>query len=152
MTSRRTLFSQIGNMMTSKQSTATTTDAGIAARHSHNIGPDGPILLQERYPTEQRWPIVLYNKAPEEVGVDPDAFGSPRSAAVSILLWFTLGAVIMVLPYTFGTGLATLGFAIASACGARAHSYSRLGRTRRNQTPTMVRSCSSPLKSSTLRV
>ena len=58
--------------MTSKQSTATTTDAGIAA----------------------------------------------PSAAMSILAWFTLSAVVMVLPNVFGSGMAALSFAIASACVA----------------------------------
>jgi VIT1/CCC1 family predicted Fe2+/Mn2+ transporter len=72
MTSRTTVFSHLGDMMTSRQSTATTTDAGIAA----------------------------------------------PSAVMSILLWFTLSVVVMVLPNVFGSGIAALSLAIASACAA----------------------------------
>jgi VIT1/CCC1 family predicted Fe2+/Mn2+ transporter len=37
---------------------------------------------------------------------------------MSILLWFTLSAVIMVLPHVFGSGMAALSLALGSACVA----------------------------------
>ena len=51
----------------------------------------------------------------EELGLDPDQLGSPWSAAVSSLLAFAAGAVVVVLPFVFGSGLAALFVAIASA-------------------------------------
>src|SRR6202165_4140061 len=62
--------------------------------------------------------VALDTMAREELGLDPDELGSPWSAAVSSLLAFALGAVVVVLPYTFGSGLAALIAAIALACVA----------------------------------
>jgi VIT1/CCC1 family predicted Fe2+/Mn2+ transporter len=52
----------------------------------------------------------------EELGLDPDQLGSPWSAAISSLLSFAVGAVVVVLPYVFGSGVAALVVAIASSC------------------------------------
>jgi VIT1/CCC1 family predicted Fe2+/Mn2+ transporter len=57
---------------------------------------------------------ALDTMAREELGLDPDQFGSQWSAAVSSLLSFALGAVVVVLPFVFGSGLA-VPIAIASA-------------------------------------
>ena len=95
MTSRRTVFSHFGgNIMTSKQPTATATGAGI----------------------ERRRPTSLDTMARGELGLDPDEPASPLSAAISSLLWLTLGAVVMVLPHMFDSSMAALSFAIALAC------------------------------------
>ena len=51
----------------------------------------------------------------EELGLDPGQLGSPWSAAVSSLLAFAVGAVVVVLPFALGSGLAALVVAIASA-------------------------------------
>lgn len=51
----------------------------------------------------------------EELGLDPDQLGSPWSAAISSLLAFAAGAVVVVLPFAIGSGLAALVVAIASA-------------------------------------
>jgi VIT1/CCC1 family predicted Fe2+/Mn2+ transporter len=59
---------------------------------------------------------ALDTMAREELGLDPDELGSPWSAAFSSLLAFALGAVVVVLPYLFGSGLAALIVAIALAC------------------------------------
>ncbi|MDT7665121.1 MAG: vacuolar iron transporter family protein [Pseudonocardiales bacterium] len=59
---------------------------------------------------------ALDTMAREELGLDPDELGSPWSAAFSSLLAFTLGAVVVVIPYLFGSGLAALVAAIALAC------------------------------------
>jgi VIT1/CCC1 family predicted Fe2+/Mn2+ transporter len=58
---------------------------------------------------------ALDTMAREELGLDPDELGSPWSAAISSLLSFAVGAVVVVLPYVFGSGLAALVVATASA-------------------------------------
>ncbi|MDT5045431.1 MAG: vacuolar iron transporter family protein [Mycobacterium sp.] len=58
---------------------------------------------------------ALDTMAREELGLDPDELGSPWSAAVSSLFAFALGAVVVVLPYMFGSGVAALVAAIALA-------------------------------------
>jgi VIT1/CCC1 family predicted Fe2+/Mn2+ transporter len=63
---------------------------------------------------------ALNTMAREELGLDPDELGSPWSAAISSLLAFTLGAIVVVLPYVFGSGRAALVVAIGSACLALA--------------------------------
>ncbi len=56
--------------------------------------------------------VALDTMAREELGLDPDELGSPWSAAVSSLFAFALGAVVVVLPYLFGSGRAALIIAI----------------------------------------
>ena len=58
---------------------------------------------------------ALDTMAREELGLDPDELGSPWSAALSSLIAFALGAVVVVLPYLFASGVAALVAAIASA-------------------------------------
>jgi vacuolar iron transporter family protein len=50
--------------------------------------------------------VALDTLAREELGLNPDELGSPWSAAVSSLLAFAVGALVVVLPYlvTGGTG------------------------------------------------
>jgi VIT1/CCC1 family predicted Fe2+/Mn2+ transporter len=59
--------------------------------------------------------VALDTMAREELGLDPGQLGSPWSAAVSSLLAFAIGAIVVVLPYLFGSGHAALVFAIAFA-------------------------------------
>jgi len=59
---------------------------------------------------------ALDTMAREELGLNPDELGSPWAAAFSSLLAFTVGAVVVVIPYLFGSGLAALVAAIALAC------------------------------------
>ena len=68
--------------------------------------------------TEQKSLTLLDTTARAEFGRDQDERGWPWSAVMSILLWFTLSAVVMVLPYVFGSGMAALSLALASACFA----------------------------------
>jgi VIT1/CCC1 family predicted Fe2+/Mn2+ transporter len=58
---------------------------------------------------------ALDTMAREELGLDPDELGSPWSAALSSLLAFALGAIVVVLPYFFGSGVAALVTAIVLA-------------------------------------
>jgi VIT1/CCC1 family predicted Fe2+/Mn2+ transporter len=59
--------------------------------------------------------IALDTMAREELGLDPDELGSPWSAALSSLLAFAVGAVVVVLPYLFGSGVAALVTAVGLA-------------------------------------
>jgi len=61
---------------------------------------------------------ALETMAREELGLDPEELGSPWSAALSSLIAFALGAVVVVLPYLFGTGTAALVTAIVLAAVA----------------------------------
>jgi VIT1/CCC1 family predicted Fe2+/Mn2+ transporter len=61
---------------------------------------------------------ALDTMAREELGLDPDELGSPWSAAVSSLVSFAIGAVVVVLPYLFGSGTPALVAAIVLAAGA----------------------------------
>jgi VIT1/CCC1 family predicted Fe2+/Mn2+ transporter len=56
---------------------------------------------------------ALDTMAREELGLDPEELGSPWSAAVSSLVAFALGAVVVVVPYLFGSGAVALVTAIA---------------------------------------
>jgi VIT1/CCC1 family predicted Fe2+/Mn2+ transporter len=55
---------------------------------------------------------ALDTMAREELGLDPDALGSPWSAAISSLLAFSAGALLPVLPYLFGSGTAAFVLSI----------------------------------------
>ena len=59
--------------------------------------------------------IALDTMAREELGLDPSELGSPWSAAISSLLAFALGAIVVVVPYLFGSGEAALISAVAFA-------------------------------------
>jgi VIT1/CCC1 family predicted Fe2+/Mn2+ transporter len=56
--------------------------------------------------------IALDTLSREELGLDPDALGSPWTAAVSSLLTFAGGAFVVVLPYLIGGGTGALVWAI----------------------------------------
>ncbi|GDY33304.1 VIT1/CCC1 transporter family protein [Gandjariella thermophila] len=58
---------------------------------------------------------ALDTMAREELGLDPGELGSPWSAAVSSLVAFALGAIVVVLPYLFASGLTALVVAIGLA-------------------------------------
>ena len=62
--------------------------------------------------------VALDTLAREELGLDPDALGSPWSAAVSSLLAFALGALVVVLPYLVAGGTGALVAAVVLAVGS----------------------------------
>ncbi len=64
--------------------------------------------------------VALDTMAREELGLDPDELGSPWGAAGSSFLAFSLGAVLVVLPYLFGGGTAAFVVAVALALVALA--------------------------------
>jgi VIT1/CCC1 family predicted Fe2+/Mn2+ transporter len=59
--------------------------------------------------------VALDTLAREELGLDPDALGSPWGAALSSLLAFAAGAFVVVLPYLFGGGTAAFVAAVSLA-------------------------------------
>jgi vacuolar iron transporter family protein len=59
--------------------------------------------------------VALDTLAREELGLDPDALGSPWSAALSSLLAFAVGALVVVLPYLVAGGGRALVAAIVLA-------------------------------------
>jgi VIT1/CCC1 family predicted Fe2+/Mn2+ transporter len=59
--------------------------------------------------------VALDTLAREELGLDPDALGSPWSAAASSLLAFAAGAFVVVLPYLITGGPGALIAAIVLA-------------------------------------
>ncbi|HVN10922.1 MAG TPA: VIT1/CCC1 family protein [Kineosporiaceae bacterium] len=64
--------------------------------------------------------VALDTLAREELGLDPDALGSPWSAALSSFVAFALGAVVVVLPYLVTGGRAAFVAALALALAAMA--------------------------------
>jgi VIT1/CCC1 family predicted Fe2+/Mn2+ transporter len=61
---------------------------------------------------------ALDTLAREELGLDPDALGSPWFSAISSLLAFAIGAFVVVVPYLAGSGMAALLTAIGLAIAA----------------------------------
>lgn len=64
--------------------------------------------------------VALDTLAREELGLDPDALGSPWSAAFSSLVAFALGAAVVVVPYVFGGGTGAFVTAVVLAVLAMA--------------------------------
>ena len=62
--------------------------------------------------------LALQTHAREELGVDPEALGSPRAAALSSLFSFTAGAVVPLAPWFFGGGAAALAVSVVLAIAA----------------------------------
>lgn len=62
--------------------------------------------------------VALDTLTREELGLDPGQLGSPLTAAVSSMLTFALGALVVILPYFFGSGTAALITAIVLAAAA----------------------------------
>jgi vacuolar iron transporter family protein len=62
--------------------------------------------------------VALDTLAREELGLDPGQLGSPLSAAISSLLTFAVGALVVLLPYFAGGGTAALVAAIVLAAAA----------------------------------
>jgi vacuolar iron transporter family protein len=59
--------------------------------------------------------MALETHAREELGLDPDQLGSPRGAALSSFLTFSVGAVIPLLPFLFSSGATAALVAIVAS-------------------------------------
>ena len=76
----------------------------------------GPALAEEMMRDPD---LALETHAREELGIDPGSLGSPWWAAVSSFLAFTVGALIPLLPWLFGSGdAAVVGSVVLGAIGA----------------------------------
>jgi VIT1/CCC1 family predicted Fe2+/Mn2+ transporter len=71
--------------------------------------------------------VALDTLVREELGLDPDALGSPWAAALSSLLTFAAGALVVVLPYLFAGGTGAFVAAVALALLAMAAVGAGLG-------------------------
>jgi len=71
--------------------------------------------------------VALDTLVREELGLDPDALGSPWAAAFSSLLTFALGALVVVIPYLITGGAAAFGATVALAVLAMAGVGAGLG-------------------------
>jgi vacuolar iron transporter family protein len=61
---------------------------------------------------------ALDTKLREELGIDPDALGSPWGAAIYSFLAFSIGAVIPLVPFLLGSGIEAILTSVALALGA----------------------------------
>ncbi|MCU1463896.1 MAG: protein of unknown function transrane [Acidimicrobiales bacterium] len=52
--------------------------------------------------------LALQTHAREELGIDPDSLGSPLLAAVSSFVAFAFGALVPLVPWFFGVGVAAI--------------------------------------------
>jgi vacuolar iron transporter family protein len=68
--------------------------------------------------------VALDTLAREELGLDPGELGSPWVAAISSLLSFAIGALVVIIPYLAGSGVAAavtaIGLALAAMFGVGA--------------------------------
>lgn len=81
---------------------------GLAPEQAHEVA--------ERIMADRE--VALDTLAREELGLDPDALGSPWRAAAASMASFALGAVLVVLPYLVGSGTAAFIAAVAAAVTA----------------------------------
>jgi VIT1/CCC1 family predicted Fe2+/Mn2+ transporter len=77
------------------------------------IPKDEAARLADRLMADQ--PAALDSLVREELGLDPDALGSPWAAAISSLIAFAVGAFVVVVPYLIGGGTAAFVAALAAA-------------------------------------
>jgi VIT1/CCC1 family predicted Fe2+/Mn2+ transporter len=59
--------------------------------------------------------VALETHAREELGLDPDELGSPWGAAISSFVTFAVGAMVPLLPFVFGSGVAAAVSAITAS-------------------------------------
>jgi vacuolar iron transporter family protein len=73
-------------------------------------------VLADRIMADRK--IALDTLTREELGLDPAKLGSPLSAAISSLLTFAVGALVVIIPYFIGGGTAALVSSIVLAGAA----------------------------------
>jgi vacuolar iron transporter family protein len=62
--------------------------------------------------------LALETHAREELGLDPEALGSPWGAAISSFATFSVGALVPLLPFLVGSGTAAVLAAIAASAAS----------------------------------
>ena len=84
---------------------------------SRGMDPDQARELAEATMSDPEQALQVH--AREELGIDPDDLGSPIQAAVSSFVAFSVGALVPLLPWIFGSGTAatvtSLGLALLTA-------------------------------------
>jgi vacuolar iron transporter family protein len=91
-------------------------DELVLLYRAKGIARDEAIRLADRIMADRQ--IALDTLTREELGLDPTELGSPLSAAISSMLTFALGALVVIFPYFFGSGTAALIAAIVLAAAA----------------------------------
>jgi vacuolar iron transporter family protein len=76
------------------------------------LAPDEARLLAERLTADRD--AALDTLAREELGLDPDALGSPWGAAGSSMVSFAIGAAVALVPFLFAAGTVALVVAIVA--------------------------------------
>jgi VIT1/CCC1 family predicted Fe2+/Mn2+ transporter len=76
------------------------------------LPPEEARQLADRLMSDRE--VALDTLAREELGLDPEALGSPWSAAVSSMIAFAVGAAVALVPYLFAAGTAALVTAIVA--------------------------------------
>ena len=85
-------------------------DKGISAEVATSLADE--IMADPR--------IALDTHVREEFGIDPDDLGSPWRAAISSAFAFSIGAIVPVLPFLFGSGYGALAVAIGASIAVMA--------------------------------
>lgn len=84
---------------------------------SRGVAPEAARALAESVMADED--LAVETHAREELGIDPDELGSPVAAALSSVLAFTIGAIVPLVPWLFGSGnaaiIASLGAALVAA-------------------------------------
>lgn len=80
---------------------------------SRGMDPDRARELAEATMSDPEQALQVH--AREELGIDPDDLGSPTQAAVSSFVAFSVGALVPLLPWLFGSGTAATVTSMAVA-------------------------------------
>jgi VIT1/CCC1 family predicted Fe2+/Mn2+ transporter len=91
-------------------------DELILLYRAKGVPREEAIRLADRIMADRR--VALDTLTREELGLDPTELGSPLIAAISSMLTFALGALVVIFPYFFGSGTAALIAAIILAAAA----------------------------------
>jgi vacuolar iron transporter family protein len=91
-------------------------DELVLLYRAKGIPRDEAIRLADRIMADRQ--VALDTLTREELGLDPAELGSPPSAAISSMLTFALGALVVIFPYFFASGTAALIAAIILAAAA----------------------------------
>ncbi len=84
---------------------------------SRGVDPESARQLAESVMADED--LAVQTHAREELGFDPDELGSPPAAALSSFAAFSVGAIIPLVPWMFGSGTAaTIGSAIGALLAA----------------------------------
>lgn len=94
-------------------------DELVLLYRAKGLDPEQAAQIADRIMADHE--VALDTLAREELGLDPDALGSPWGAALASMVAFALGAVVVVLPYLVSGGTtAFVATVVAAALGMSA--------------------------------